>query len=254
MARKKFAAIYFIVNLLKGEIYIGSSVDVIKRLNNHIDQLLSNKHPNQHMQNSFNKYGRKNFDIMIIEYIEDKNKLLEREQYWIDSFVKDERHRMYNICLHVGNSLGYKHTEESKKKMSKYHTGKKLSPEHKKAISEANKGEKNSMFGKHRTEEEKRKISGNRIYKKGKDDPRYGKPLKKETIEKRSKTTINNGSLRGENNGSSKLTEIQVLEIKKLLNEGNYTQKEIAKMFNMGETAISYIKKGKSWSHVKLPI
>lgn len=48
-----------------------------------------------------------------------------------------------------------------------------------------------------------------------------------------------------------KLTEIQVREIKCLLRERILTQKQIAKLFNVGTTIISYINTGKVWNHIK---
>lgn len=55
--------------------------------------------------------------------------------------------------------LGEKHTEESKRKMSERHSGKILSPEHRKKISENNTKEKNPFFGRRHTEETKRMLS-----------------------------------------------------------------------------------------------
>lgn len=56
-------------------------------------------------------------------------------------------------------------------------------------------------------------------------------------------------TFQGENNHKAKLTNAQVMEIKKLLNEGIY-QKEIAKRFNVCIATIANIKKGKSWSYI----
>lgn len=47
-----------------------------------------------------------------------------------------------------------------------------------------------------------------------------------------------------------KITEEMVKEIKILLLEGQLMQKEIAKMFNIRENNVSYIKNGKEWSHL----
>lgn len=67
-------------------------------------------------------------------------------------------------------------------------TGKKRAPfsDHaRKNISEGHKGEKNHMFGKKRTHEEKEKMSANRKGKcVGEDNPFYGKTHSAETIEK----------------------------------------------------------------------
>ena len=75
--------------------------------------------------------------------------------------------------------LGFKHSEETKRKMSKsqkgrkpteeskrrmrenhahYWKGKTMTPEHREKMSLARKGEKNHFYGKHHSEETKRKI------------------------------------------------------------------------------------------------
>ena len=57
-----------------------------------------------------------------------------------------------------------------------------------------------------------------------------------------------NGNI-GEKQSGAKLDEEKVLKIKELL-KTNIKQKEIAKMFNVGQTTITDIKKGRKWKHV----
>jgi DNA-binding NarL/FixJ family response regulator len=57
------------------------------------------------------------------------------------------------------------------------------------------------------------------------------------------------GNVKGENNNYSKLTEKDVLEIVELLSKG-CAGKEVAQLYNVSETAISYIKTGKTWSYL----
>ncbi len=52
----------------------------------------------------------------------------------------------------------------------------------------------------------------------------------------------------GEKNGYSKLTEKDIVQIKKLI--GKLTQKEIANKFKIDQSTVSCIKTGKLWSHV----
>lgn len=54
----------------------------------------------------------------------------------------------------------------------------------------------------------------------------------------------------GEKCGSSKLTEKQVQQIKKLLTQKVYTVETIAKMFAVSPGTIFFIKNGKTWSHI----
>jgi group I intron endonuclease len=56
------------------------------------------------------KYGYAKFSLEILEYCE-PSKCIEREQYYIDLFKPK-----YNILPTAGSSLGFKHSEESKKK------------------------------------------------------------------------------------------------------------------------------------------
>lgn len=54
---------------------------------------------------------------------------------------------------------------------------------------------------------------------------------------------------KGENHGGSKLTEIQVLEIKERLNNQE-NGVNIAKLFSVSHKTISKIKTGKRWNHI----
>jgi hypothetical protein len=54
----------------------------------------------------------------------------------------------------------------------------------------------------------------------------------------------------GEKNNLAKLTKKQAIEIYELAWSGKYTQKEIAKMYNVSQAAINNIKNKKSWKHI----
>ena len=56
-------------------------------------------------------------------------------------------------------------------------------------------------------------------------------------------------SAKGENNSRSKLTDTQVIEIKRLLFEG-YTQNNIERITGISKKNISRINTGKRWSHI----
>ena len=56
--------------------------------------------------------------------------------------------------------------------------------------------------------------------------------------------------MKGGNNPYSKLTNQDVLKIRELCNEGNMTQTEIGKMFNVGNVAVSDIKRRINWKHI----
>ena len=49
--------IYQIQNKINGKIYIGQSIDIEKRLKQHLRYLRKSQHYNSHFQNAFDKYG-----------------------------------------------------------------------------------------------------------------------------------------------------------------------------------------------------
>jgi len=98
--------------------YIGSATNLYARYMNHKKDLSQNKHTNKKLQNFYNKYGKEFLKMDILEYCR-KEDLIKREQYYID-YLKP----FFNILPKAGNSLGYKHTEENKVKMSLLKKGK----------------------------------------------------------------------------------------------------------------------------------
>lgn len=80
--------IYTIINNITNEFYIGSVSAkgcFRRRWQKHMIDLLNNKHCNNHLQNSFNKHGKINFTFLILEILDDDERILEREQYYIDN-------------------------------------------------------------------------------------------------------------------------------------------------------------------------
>ncbi len=58
---------------------------------------------------------------------------------------------------------------------------------------------------------------------------------------------------KGENHGSSKITETIVIEIFRLYNVENWTQQRIADNFGIVQMQVSYILSRKRWGHVLIP-
>lgn len=122
-------------NIIKDIPYIGQTRNFRLRYNDHMHRFRNNKHPNQYMQRSYNKYGEESFEFSIIEECEE-HMLDERELYWINFYGGLESKDNYNL----GGIRGGRHSEETRQKISKSHTGKKLSKEHKNKISKSGKG------------------------------------------------------------------------------------------------------------------
>src|SRR5271157_5525866 len=96
MAKVKTSGIYKILNIANNKFYIGRSKDIDGRWRQHKSKLNLNKHPNEHLQNAWDKYGKSNFAITIVETVKETN-LIEREQYWLDTLRPYDRGVGYNI-------------------------------------------------------------------------------------------------------------------------------------------------------------
>jgi len=113
------SGIYKIVNKFNNKIYIGSSINLNRRLKDHIYHLIKNNHHSLLLQRSWNKYGFEYFDIEILEFC-DKNRLQEREQYYLDLYKSYNPNFGYNISKDTSSfSRGMKHSDEWKRLQSK---------------------------------------------------------------------------------------------------------------------------------------
>jgi group I intron endonuclease len=101
------AGIYRWTNLQNGKSYIGSSVDLGRRLTSYYYFLYINAQKSSLICRTLLKYGYSKFRIEILEYC-DKENLLQREQYYLD-LLKPK----YNILPTAGSNLGFKHSEET---------------------------------------------------------------------------------------------------------------------------------------------
>jgi len=151
------SGIYLITSSVNGKRYVGSAASLRSRKNDHFSALKNRTHINRHLQNHVNKYGLDNLIFSIVEFCT-KEKLIEREQYYINTLNPE-----FNICLIAGSSLGVKFSKKAKQKISEALKGKFT-------------GKNNPMYGIHRF---------------GKDAPNYGKHLSKETKLKISKAHLN---------------------------------------------------------------
>lgn len=159
--------IYLIRNTKTNKVYIGSSIKLSARKQRHFKNLTEGIHHSKKLQNSFNKYG---IDCFIFECIEeyediDNQELIRREQYWIDYY--DSYHNGYNCRPNAENNYGHKHSNETKKLLSKLNSGennamygKKLTEEHKQMLREKSSGRKDSL----ETIEKKRLAGLNRTH------------------------------------------------------------------------------------------
>lgn len=160
------SGIYKILNIITGDFYIGSSVNIRKRLNKHCWMLVNNQHDNTHLQNAWNLYGEDNYEFTTI-LLCDKENLLYYEQVLLDglkpayNIARDASAPMRGRVVSVATRLklstamkGKHHTEEARAKMR----GRVVSAEARAKISVAQKGNTN-CFGRIVLAETRRKIS-----------------------------------------------------------------------------------------------
>lgn len=130
---KKRSGIYLFFNKRNHKIYIGSAVDLRRRLYSHLRGYRSNKK----LQNAFKKYGLEKFTFLILEIVLSEDSLIIREQFFLDLLRPD-----YNFNKIAGsNFLGVSHASVTRLTMSTKHKGDK-NPMF------GRTGEKNPMFGK----------------------------------------------------------------------------------------------------------
>jgi group I intron endonuclease len=126
--------VYCIINSVNRKRYIGSSMNVRKRVRDHFRLLSYGKHHNTHLQSSYNKYGESVFFYSILLYCDELD-LLKYEQYFIDTFSPE-----YNKNPIAGRTQGRKQSEETKEKLRK----RIVSPETRARMSLSGAGKKQS--------------------------------------------------------------------------------------------------------------
>jgi group I intron endonuclease len=135
----KQSGIYQIQSKVKPDrIYIGSAVDISKRWREHLNQLRVKKHHNSKLQRHYNKYGQSDLQFSILLFC-DKKELIRNEQYFIDNYKP-----YFNILKIAYSALGYKHSKSTIAKQKQH-------------LREIHMGEKNPQYGKHLSDEAKRK-------------------------------------------------------------------------------------------------
>lgn len=123
------SGIYRWVNNTNNNSYVGSGINLAKRIGDYYKKSELTRNPRP-INFALLKYKHNNFTLEIIEYCS-KEKLLEREQYYIDLFKPK-----YNILKFAYSLLGFKHSAEN---IAKFKL-KKISQEHRDILSLTHSG------------------------------------------------------------------------------------------------------------------
>ena len=232
----KRTGIYGIRCKVNGKIYIGqTNMNFGDRQGSHFSLLNNNKHQNKGLQSDWNKYGKENFEFIILHDLKDGEDLDTLERSFISEYrAKDG---IYNIL--EGGERGYKMgplPESVKKKIGEknriHMTGKKLSQETRQKISEAHKKRIASLS----EEEQKERIKnfvGNRKGKKMSEEQR-------QRLVEEQKTKPH---------GAKYNVEI-VKEIRRLHEDENKSYKEISETMNISKQTVYLIATYRRWKNV----
>lgn len=208
--------VYKVVNLINNKIYIGKTVNKFSKRKSQHKYSAFKANSNTYFHKAIRKHGWDNFEWEIIDKANDNDELCEKEIYWINFYNSTNNNLGYNLTGGGEGVVGFTFSDESIERMRVAQLGKKRTKEHRKSISEG-------LIGREVSEETRDKIS----------EAQRGKPRK----------------TKGENHGCAKLTNEDVIEIKKLLMDGE-SQRAIANTFNVSRNTITFIQKGKTWTHI----
>jgi group I intron endonuclease len=93
------SGIYKITNIKTNKFYIGSSKHLNERWQEHKEMLRNNKHINPKLQNSWNYHGGESAFVFEILENADPEKILEREQFYLDTL------KPYEVGYNIGKSV-----------------------------------------------------------------------------------------------------------------------------------------------------
>jgi group I intron endonuclease len=167
--------IYKIINVVNNKFYVGSAVNLRKRKSRHFSELRTGKHKNRHLLAAWNKYGEQAFVFVVVEEVEERERLLEAENRWLKEHVGKEY--CYNIgtdatapALGMTGELsptwGYRHTDSARAQIGVHSKGRAHTPESREKI-------RQFLIGKPKSAEVRAKISATLS---GAGNPNYGKP------------------------------------------------------------------------------
>lgn len=155
------SGVYCLINKINGHAYLGSSINLASRMKNYLNNtfLKSKQNVNMPIIRALLKYDPSNFTLLILQYVEPEF-LTVRETFYITHVMP-----YYNVLKQGYSSLGYKHTEETKKLLSELAKNRTHSDKTKGLIARALTDENNPFYNKsHSIESKIRMIEANSAY------------------------------------------------------------------------------------------
>ena len=219
--------IYMLTCTPTGQMYIGSSVDVGERFYAHRGELRRGRHKNRLLQAAWNEHGEDALDFRIVEVVDHLARLRARENAWLRDVQPFDPVGFNNHRNARGR--GFRFTPEQCANVSAALKGKPKSAAHRAAIAARPVHdawrENGRLVG----------LASKGVPKSAEHRRKIGEPQ------------------RGSGNHRARLTEAQVIEIKRRLAAGGETLFAIGRDFGVHEVTIHNIKSGKRWAHVQIP-
>ena len=226
------AGIYQIINTDNGKRYIGSSVDVPRRLKAHADHLDLDTHVNAHLQRAYNKYGEGKFLFLILATC-DASDAQDVEQRHFDAWQEGGRwDNLYNTRKTAGGGSDcILNSEQAEEILHLYRDEKASTLESIGSLYNVNMSVIHALI----SGKTHRNVPG----------PRHMVDYTKGHI---------NGNAHGEDNHNSTLTTADVFQIRTLAHETDLGQSQIAERFGTSVPSVSRIVNGVRYVDTPGPI
>ncbi len=226
--------VYLITNLVNGKVYVGKTNKPSVRWRSHKKIALGGKekYPQEFssIHGAIKKYGHSNFKFDILEEFETEGDAYYFESWWIQYLESFRRINGYN--LNLGGEGGVSPTEETRQKLIIAQNAPRLIQLHSDLMKDKHKQDPGFLA----------KINFGNQYRKNKPHS--------DDVKSRMSTSHKNNGHRGEKVASSKLSSEQVLEIRRVYDNENISQRQLAKTYRVSQSIISDIITRKSWSHL----
>lgn len=263
--------VYCILNKINGKVYIGKTNNIKRRFKKHILAANGDKWERQcAVHHALHKYGINNFTFSIIQQFINETDCFESEKYWIKYFNSNVKQFGYNLTEGGEGASGMRHSDEARQKMREKATGRKHGPETIEKLKQrpqslpgtkpANLEELQLLnIGRVHTEEARKNMSEARIGMKFSEEhcKNISKAQKGKFVGENSpswglkRTEEFKNLSRGSNNKQAKLSEKQVLEIRKKYKRGEYSQSKLGKQYNISRGQVGRIVRMVDWAHLK---
>ena len=116
-------------------------MNIFKRWQRHHEDLSGGIHHSSHLQRAWSKYGESEFSFNILD-ITSREMLMNREQFWINTFQAADHAYGFNIKPVAGSNVGHVFSIEARKNMSDAHKWKKQSAETRAKRAAATRGDR----------------------------------------------------------------------------------------------------------------